>query len=40
MPMLAWVAFWSWFMGHAACWDESPQLVRVKRPARRNHPAV
>ena len=41
MSALVWVAFWSWVMGSAACWGETPQLVRVKTtPDRRDHPAV
>jgi hypothetical protein len=30
MPVLLWVAFWSWMMGSAACLGEMPQPIRVK----------
>jgi len=39
MPALAWVAFWSWMMGAAACWGEAPISVPVKKDVdRRDRP--
>jgi hypothetical protein len=35
MPVLLWVAFWSWMMGSAACLGEEPKPIRAKAPSRR-----
>ena len=41
MPALMWVAFWSWMMGSAACWNDQVVLARVQKNSnRRDHPAV
>ena len=41
MPVLLWVAFWSWVMGSATCSVELPQPIRVEEGKRRaNQPAV
>jgi hypothetical protein len=35
MPVLLWVAFWSWMMGSAACMGETPQAIAIKARDRR-----
>jgi hypothetical protein len=36
MPALLWVAFWSWMMGSAACFGETPPPAKARVPKTRD----